>query len=137
MSELPQCLRGVLPRDAVLLRSRAEVERAVEMYGRGRSVVVVQPWGSDLLSGRRRAAGLDLLERRDLILLPTWSRAVFAVEPEATALRWVLTNLVTVPPRLSRAWWPADLAVRALALPGAAALVARLAPARVVIGVLP
>lgn len=135
MSEVPACVRVLLPPGSILLgpTDRPQVTDLLRLGKEARVALAANGVGS---RGRlqRRAARLGLSVQAEYVVLPTWQQPTFVVEDDRDLLGWLLASLATVPPNLTRGTWLVDVVARAIRTPWGRAAVARLAPARLLVG---
>ena len=131
----------VLPEDAVLIDlprgagAGRRLRRALDPVPPGSPVAIVSrfPVGRAVLT--RVAARAGLVISRQLIALPKLGRTCYLVEDEPAMVRWILQSVLTVPPGVTRAPAIGQVGVRVIRDLLPAALVTRLLPHRVALGV--
>jgi hypothetical protein len=130
-----------LPEDSVVLGmprgpgASRRLRRALRPTVSGASVVLISrmPMGRGRIA--RLAARGGLVVQRQLVALPRLGGTCYLVEDDPTALRWLLSSVLTVPPGVNRAAALQQIAVRFVRDLMPVRTVSMLLPHRVVLAV--
>jgi len=134
MPNLPLAMQILVDRHTVFVGSVADLQpETVAALAPGSTLMLVQGSFRGGLGLRREARRLALRVERVFVVLPSLAQPLCTVELDRRCLSWVLTTLATVPPGRAVSAPLAELAVRWGNRATALGLLARLAPARVVI----
>lgn len=134
---LPDRWRLLAPADAVVVdvargpRGRRRAVTVVRRLDAGSAVALRGTRGA--LARVARDAGVDV--RRELIPLPSLAHPLYLVEDDAASAHHLISQLLAVPPGISRLAGPLDAAMRVSSRAARWRWVRRLFPWRIALGV--